>query len=237
MKPATFQSCLVDHRLMLLADGRFPSGGHAHSSGLEAASADGAVRDLRDLRSYLQGWLFCGLEAEARLAGLAADPVRCPGAGELTMLDAEAEAAQPSPAVRRTGRTLGRALLRNSSRIWPDDRRLTGYLDAVLLNAAAGQHPVAFGVSSAACLGGEISPVPAALAYIYNAVTGAAWSAVRLLPVDPVDIARLIEQLQPAFREVAEKASGPHALRAGFAPAYEMRAEEHARWEVRLFAS
>ena len=29
--------------LLLLADGRFPAGGHAHSSGLEAAVAAGRV--------------------------------------------------------------------------------------------------------------------------------------------------------------------------------------------------
>ncbi|MDP8970441.1 MAG: urease accessory protein, partial [Actinomycetota bacterium] len=42
---------------LLLADGRFPSGGHAHSLGLEAAVADGRVRDLDTLGAFAAGRL------------------------------------------------------------------------------------------------------------------------------------------------------------------------------------
>ena len=41
--------------LLLLADGRFPSGGHAHSCGMEEAVADGRVRDLSTLDGFLRG--------------------------------------------------------------------------------------------------------------------------------------------------------------------------------------
>ncbi|TBL26634.1 urease accessory protein UreF, partial [Verrucosispora sp. SN26_14.1] len=43
--------------LLLLADGRFPAGAHAHSSGLEAAVAAGRVTDLATLGEYLRGRL------------------------------------------------------------------------------------------------------------------------------------------------------------------------------------
>ena len=43
--------------LLLLADGRFPAGGHAHSGGLEAAVARSRVRDLASLRAFLDGRL------------------------------------------------------------------------------------------------------------------------------------------------------------------------------------
>ncbi|MDP9074601.1 MAG: urease accessory protein, partial [Actinomycetota bacterium] len=42
---------------LLLADGRFPGGGHAHSGGLEAAVADGSVADLAGLEAFLIGRL------------------------------------------------------------------------------------------------------------------------------------------------------------------------------------
>ena len=35
--------------LLLLADGRFPAGGHAHSGGVEAAVTHGAVHDTDSL--------------------------------------------------------------------------------------------------------------------------------------------------------------------------------------------
>lgn len=227
----------VDHRILMLTDGRFPSGGHAHSSGLEAAVADGAVRDLDDLEDFLLGWLSCGLEAEARLASLAADRAGAPGTGALLRLDEEAEAAQPSPALRRTGRSLGKSLIKNASRVWPKDRRLVEYGQSVRSNHAPGQHPVAFGVAVSACVESQDARLSAALAYVFSSVTGAAWSAVRLLPVDPVEVAGLIRRLQPQLEAASSTASGENALRGSFAPAHEIRAEDHARWEVRLFAS
>jgi urease accessory protein len=43
--------------VLLLADGRFPSGAHAHSLGLEAAVAAGLVDDLDGLHAWLEGCL------------------------------------------------------------------------------------------------------------------------------------------------------------------------------------
>ena len=41
--------------LLVLADGRLPAGGHAHSGGLEAAVAAGRVHDLSTVESFLRG--------------------------------------------------------------------------------------------------------------------------------------------------------------------------------------
>ena len=43
--------------LLILADGRLPSGGHAHSAGLESQVAAGRVRDLGDVGAFLRGKL------------------------------------------------------------------------------------------------------------------------------------------------------------------------------------
>ncbi|MEV4822228.1 urease accessory UreF family protein [Micromonospora sp. NPDC049274] len=79
--------------LLLLADGRFPAGAHAHSGGLEAAVAAGRVTDLASLESFLVGRLTtAGLVGAAFAAaahrvalpvgGAAADPAQ-PGARPL----------------------------------------------------------------------------------------------------------------------------------------------------------
>ncbi|MEU8329179.1 urease accessory UreF family protein [Micromonospora sp. NPDC048839] len=52
--------------LLLVADGRFPAGAHAHSGGLEAAVAAGRVTDLASLDAFLAGRL-----ATAGLVGAA----------------------------------------------------------------------------------------------------------------------------------------------------------------------
>ncbi|MGC4878208.1 urease accessory protein UreF [Micromonospora sp. DT43] len=81
--------------LLLLADGRFPAGAHAHSGGLEAAVAAGRVTDLASLESFLVGRLTtAGLVGAAFAA--AAHRVALPVGG------ATADPAQP------TARPLGR---------------------------------------------------------------------------------------------------------------------------------
>ena len=64
MGPATAPESL----LLLMADGRFPGGGHAHSGGLEAAVADGSVHDEASLRSFLLGRLLTSGPSEAWFA-------------------------------------------------------------------------------------------------------------------------------------------------------------------------
>ncbi|NEB86732.1 urease accessory protein UreF, partial [Streptomyces anulatus] len=43
--------------LLVLADGRFPAGGHAHSGGAEPAVAGGRVRDADSLADFCRGRL------------------------------------------------------------------------------------------------------------------------------------------------------------------------------------
>ena len=63
--------------LLLLADGRLPAGGHAHSGGLEAAVAAGRVHDLATLEAFLRGRLAtAGLVAAAFAAAAAASAAR-----------------------------------------------------------------------------------------------------------------------------------------------------------------
>src|SRR4051812_34867193 len=71
----------------LLADGRLPTGGHAHSAGVEAAVAEGRVVDEADLEAYARGRLHAAGRTEAALA--AAALLRL---DDLAAVDAEAEA-------------------------------------------------------------------------------------------------------------------------------------------------
>ncbi|MDG4864365.1 urease accessory protein UreF, partial [Streptomyces sp. T-3] len=43
--------------LLVLADGRFPAGGHAHSGGAEAAVAAGRITDAASLEEFCRGRL------------------------------------------------------------------------------------------------------------------------------------------------------------------------------------
>ncbi|XVU23252.1 urease accessory protein UreF [Actinoplanes sp. CA-054009] len=74
--------------LLLLADGRLPSGGHAHSGGLEAQVAAARVRDLDGLAGFLHGKL-----ATAGLVAASFAAAACHRAPEIAPLPHPARAA------------------------------------------------------------------------------------------------------------------------------------------------
>lgn len=208
---------MANTTLLLLADGRFPAGGHAHSGGLEAAVTAGRVGDLETLAAFLRGRLATVGLVSAAFAGAA-----CRGA-DVRTLDGEMDARTPSPALRKASRAQGRALLRAGRALWT--------LSTVEREL---HHPVALGVVAAAA---GLSPAEAALTAAYGAVTGPASAAVRLLGLDPYATHALVARLAGDCDAVAARATTVDELPACSAPLLDIEAEVHATWEVRLFAS
>jgi urease accessory protein len=209
--------------LLLLADGRFPGGGSAHSGGLEAAVASRRVTDLDGVERFVAGRLGTTGLTDAWLAASA-----CAGVDPL-VLEAECNARCPSPALRATGRVLGRGLRRAAAASWP-----------AMAAVRVEQHPVVVGLVAREA---GLSPPAAAALAVHGLVAGIVSAAVRLLPVDMADAAAVAARVAPLADAVAAEAArlaadghdvgGP----AWSAPVVEQRAEEHAAWEVRLFAS
>ncbi len=263
--------------LLVLADGRLPAGGHAHSGGLEAAVASGRVRDVAGLDGFLRGRLATsGLVAAAFAAAAcarigsaaplarprpaaavplaetqpaavlptgrrpapavrlarpevpvpAAAPSEC--ATHAALLDDGLDARTPSPALRRASRAQGRALLRAGRAMWP--------MPAI---GREPHHPVALGAVAAAA---GLEPFAVAVAAAHGTVTGPAGAAVRLLGLDPYAVHALLAALAPACDRIAAEAAARAGdpvdeLPAAGAPLLDIGAEQHAAWEVRLFAS
>ncbi|MGY6019235.1 urease accessory protein UreF [Streptomyces spinosirectus] len=219
--------------LLVLADGRFPAGGHAHSGGAEAAVKAGRITGGASLEEFCRGRLHtAGLVA----ASVAAAGVLGVDVGEL---DAAVDARTPSPALRLAARKLGRQLTRAARATWPSEE-----LDAVAREFPKGTHqPVVLGlVARAAGLGA----LDAAYCAAYESVSGPASAVVRLLSLDPFDATGVLARLAPEVDRVADRAvesaravldEGIDALPAASAPLLEIGAESHAGWAVRLFAS
>jgi urease accessory protein len=204
--------------LLVLADGRLPTGGHAHSGGLEAACAAGRVRDLATLAEFLRGRLAtAGLVAAGFAAAAARDPDRW------AELDEELDARTPSPAQRRASRAQGRALLRAGRALWT----VPGAVNQA-------HHAVALGLVAGAA---GLDPEHAALAAAYGSVTGPASAAVKLLSLDPYQVHAVLARLADACERIATDAARRGTLPAASAPLLDLGAEDHATWEVRLFAS
>ncbi|MEU4494243.1 urease accessory protein UreF [Streptomyces sp. NBC_00210] len=219
--------------LLVLADGRFPAGGHAHSGGVEAAVASGAVHDTASLQAFCRGRLHTAGLTAAGLTAAAAD------GHDPLVLDEAADARTPMPALRKVARRLGRQMLRAARITWP-----SADLDRLARDRPKGVHqPVVLGVAARAA---DLTPLDAAQAAAYESVSGPATAAVRLLSLDPFDATALLARLAPEMDEVADAAAttagrltdlGVDALPAASAPLLDLTGEQHAAWTVRLFAS
>ncbi|MFJ9740723.1 urease accessory protein UreF [Streptomyces sp. NPDC101166] len=219
--------------LLVLADGRFPAGGHAHSGGAEEAVKAGRITDAASLESFCRGRLHtAGLVAAALAAAAAAgaDPAE---------LDAAADARTPSPALRLVARRLGRQLMRAARATWPGAE-----LDAVADRFPKGAHQAV--VLGLAARSAGLGPEDAAYCAVYESVSGPASAVVRLLSLDPFEATGVLARLAPSLDRVVDRAvsagaavlaEGVEALPAASAPLLEIGAEVHAQWSVRLFAS
>jgi urease accessory protein len=219
--------------LLVLADGRFPAGGHAHSGGAEAAVKAGRITGPGTLEAFCQGRLHTsGLVAAALAAAAAAglDPL---------LLDEAADARTPSPALRATARKLGRQLMRAARAAWPSPA-----LDALAAARPRGAHqPIVLGLTARSA---GLGPPDAAHIAAYESVTGPATAAVRLLSLDPFSVSAVLARLTPDLDDIAGQAAeaavraldeGADALPATTGPLLDIYAEQHAGWPVRLFAS
>ncbi|MFV0131455.1 urease accessory protein UreF [Streptomyces sp. HMX112] len=219
--------------LLVLADGRFPAGGHAHSGGIEAAVASGAVHDAVTLEHFCRGRLHTAGLVAAALAATAAtghDPLA---------LDEAADARTPSPALREIARKLGRQMLRAARTVWPAPE-----LERLARDRPHGVHqPVVLGLASRAA---GLGALDAAHAAGFENISGPATAAVRLLSLDPLDATTALARLAGDLDEIAERAAGAAALvardgtaalPAASAPLLDITAQSHAAWPVRLFAS
>ncbi|MFI9383958.1 urease accessory protein UreF [Kutzneria sp. NPDC052558] len=203
--------------LLVLADSRFPGGGHAHSGGVEEAAARGLITDEPSLASFLDGRLRTNGLVSAAFAAAAVDD-------SWSTLDVELDARTPSPAQRAASRAQGKSTLRAGRVAWPSP----------LLNSLSQPHQ-AIAIGALVHVAGG-TPREAAECAAYLSVSGPASAAVRLLGLDPFCVNAIVARLDLAA-VVDEAVKGLPMLGA---PALDLFADSHARihqQEVRLFVS
>jgi urease accessory protein len=221
--------------LLQVADGLFPTGGFAHSFGLETYVQGGVVRD----RASLEAFLIAQLEGSAGPADAVAVAcaARFAAADNLAAcldLDARLDAMRWVPEFRSASLQMGRQTLRAAAAAL--DVPLLGALArAVADGRAAGHHPVVFG----AALGGRgVDPEPAAAAFLHSASALVVNAALRLLPLGQVEGQRVLAAMRPRLARLAAAAA---AARVGdlwsFAPGLEIAGVRHADLDARLFRS
>ena len=212
---------------LLLGDGRFPTGGHAHSSGLERAVACGSVTSVADV----EAWCSARVDGSGRVdASFAAWCARRWPAVDVAEVDAEVDARLVSPTQRSLSRRLGRQWARTGRRVLGDP--IVGLPDEPHRVVAVGA------VGAAAGLG----PSDVAAVVVHDLVAEAASAAVRLLGLDPYEVAGIHVRLGDQLDEVVEAAVEASIGELDRLPASEsllalVALDEQAVANERLFAS
>jgi urease accessory protein len=227
---------MVAMGLLLLADTRFPAGGHGHSGGVEALVDRGLLRSTDDLAAVLAARVRTTAAVPAAAAAAA-----CALAGTAARWaewDAAVSARVPTQALREASRAQGAALLRTARTAW------TSPALAALADLHRPHHALVLGAAAAAA--GASPPEAAALA-VHHLIGGACTAAVRLLGLDPLRVAAIAadagRRAEPvvagaaAAGLAAASAADPTLLPTDGNPLADVLAELHHRAEATLFAS
>ena len=218
-----------------LADSAFPTGGFAHSAGLEAAVQTGEVVGASGLARFLPSSLWqvgCGA-----LPFVSAGHAR-PELEAIAALDAACDAFLVSAVPNRASRTQGRALVSTCARIFAEEPSLRGVaeLDSAVKERRLVAHLAPLFGATAACLGATRDETQQLTLHL--ALRSVLSAAVRLGVIGPHEGQRLHHAQAPLLEEIlaACRALGPDDV-AQPAPHFELIASLHDRLYSRLFQS
>lgn len=221
--------------LLHFTDTAFPTGGYAHSFGLEHYCQAGIVRDADGVKRFLLAQIEGSAgpcDATAAVAALRA--TRAGDADGCRRLDETVEAMKPAREFREGSRQMGRQTLRVAAAL-TGDSRLATYLEEVNEGRAPGHHAVAFGMT-AGVLGWSAEDT--ATAFLYSTTALLVGAALRLLPIGQTDGQRLLWGLHPVIARVAREAAHRDTAEIwSFAPGLDVQGMLHERLEMRLFRS
>jgi urease accessory protein len=229
--PARGDGAPDDWLIWQLVDSALPTGGFAHSGGVEAA------------------WQFGHLRAPPHLAAFLRDALRQAAHGGVPFLnavfadhpvdvaDAHLDAMLASHVANRASRLQGRALAATAERVFPAVAPIKALRDALVADLTPGHLPVVFAAVTRAV---GVPHARAVRMYLFTTLRGAVSAAVRLGAVGPLAAQQLQAELAAsgeleAIAVAAERLTPDDAAQT--APLLELWQGAQDRLYSRLFQS
>jgi urease accessory protein len=219
----------VDALVLQLADAAFPSGGFAHSAGLEVAAQLGEVNESAAFLGFVRETCW---QAGYGSVPLVAETCRQPGA--LAACDAACDAFLIASVANRASRTQGRAFIAACSRSF-DEPAIARLHEDVRDGRLRGHHAPLFGVTAATV---GLSPGDALLVWMHQTVRAVLSAAVRLGIVGAHEAQSIHRATAPLRAHVVAEcgALGLDDL-AQTSPRFDVVAAQHDGLYSRLFQS
>ena len=222
--------------LLQFTDGLFPTGGFAHSFGLETYVQDGRVHDRQGLEAFVAAHLEGSVgPADAAAVAIAVRLSTRAAVDDWIALDQRLDAMKCVPEFRAASRQMGRQTLRVAVGLGDDLflARLTGAVDG---DRACGHHASVFG----AVVGrGGVAPGAAAAAYLYSTAELLVGAGLRLIALGQLEGQRVLAAMRERIERLAAAAASATTADDlwSFNPAIEIAGIRHATLDSRLFRS
>jgi urease accessory protein len=180
--------------LLQLADSAFPTGGFAHSGGLEAAAAWGEVQGAEELERFVVESLW-----QAGLGGVPFVGASHAAPEAFARHDAACDAFLTNHVTNRASRTQGRTFLATCTRVF--QRAPLARLDEVARSSAGVHFAPVFGAATCAL---AVERRDAQALYLHVALRGVLSAAVRLGIVGPHEAQRMQHAQAATLAQVLE---------------------------------
>ncbi|PYN01663.1 MAG: hypothetical protein DME08_01420 [Candidatus Rokuibacteriota bacterium] len=220
--------------VLQFADGLFPSGGFAHSFGLETYAQTGAIRDASGVGEFLRAQLEGSTgPADAVAAACAVRRAREADLAGSVEIDQRLDAMKWVPEFRAGSLQMGRQTARVAEAT--GDAFMAELAHAIDDGGTPGHHAVVFG----AALGRhDVDPELVAAAYLHSTAALLVNAALRLVAVGQLEGQRLLASLRPLIGRLAHEAAiaEPDEMWS-FTPALEIAGVRHGGLDARMFRS
>jgi urease accessory protein len=210
-----------DWLLWQLADSAFPTGGFAHSGGLEAAWQHGEVRNANELGSFLDAWLSQNIDGMVPFVAIGHKHP-----AQVAEWNLRCDAFLSNHVANRASRLQGRAFLNSASRIFDAMANLQAIPDPCHLA------PV-FGAVTRLL---SVARLAAEQLFIFSNLRSVVAAAVRLGIIGPMEAQAMLHRIAPCARERLALAEGRGIDEvATTSPLLEIWQGSHDRLYSRLF--